>query len=222
MATKGSRDFVPALGFHWLTRWYDFTIRVTMPEREFRRRLIDLVHPRSGERVLEFGYGTGRNLQVLLSRFPSASVTGLDIDPRVRSIAVAGLDRCGMSVPLDLYDGGRFPYPDASFNTVFSSLVFHQLMPVEKHHALREIHRVLKPGGRLVIGDWGKPSGSRMRLAFYLVQLLDGFKTTGPNVRGAMPASMEMVGFQEVSQVDAIDTRVGTYCYYTARKRQGR
>jgi len=218
MARSEQREFVPALGYHWLTRWYDLTIRLTMPEKKFRRRLIELVDPHPMERLLEFGYGTGRNMVVLWKRCPGADITGLDIDPNVRLIAQGSLRREGVLAKLDLYDGGTFPYPAAAFDVVFSSLVFHQLMPEQKHHAFREIRRVLKPGGRLVVGDWGKPTNRRMRIAFYAVQLLDGFKNTGPNLRGALPASMEIEGFETVRQVDAMDTRVGTYCYYTANK----
>ena len=60
--------YKPALGFDWLTMWYDLAIKVTMPERKFRTQLVDQVDPQPGERILEFGFGTGTNLDLAISK----------------------------------------------------------------------------------------------------------------------------------------------------------
>ena len=85
-----------------------------------------------------------------------------------------------------MYDGNTLPFEDKSFDKVYSSLVFHQLDSVTKLKCLLEINRILKPEGELIIGDWGKAKTKWMRFSFYLVQLLDGFKTTNDNVNGLM------------------------------------
>jgi SAM-dependent methyltransferase len=210
------KPFIPALGVDWLTGFYDIAIRVTMPERRFRGRLLDLVAPASGEQILEFGYGTGQNMVEALRRNASPVYSGLDIDPKVRAIAARKLEI--WPVQLDLYDGGKFPYQAGQFDTVFSSLVFHQLDQPTKRHCLEEIHRTLKPGGKLVVGDWGKPQSSLMRIAFYAVQLLDGFATTQDSVKGLLPVLMRECGFVNVREVGALSTLVGSYCYYLAHK----
>lgn len=204
------------MGYNFLTGLYDFTVRLTMPENRIRQRLVAELNPQHQEAVLEFGFGTGQNLIRIHHYNAPTKLRGLDIDPKVKVLAEKKLAKLGIAVPLDLYDGGTFPYPDNSFDKVVSSLVFHQLSKEGKFAALQEIQRVLKPGGRLVIGDWGQPSSRAMRMAFYTVQLLDGFNTTTDNVKGLIPVYMEMQGFKNVQEPDYIDTWLGTYAYYTA------
>jgi len=206
------------LGYDWLTDWYDLAIKLTMPEQKIRNLLMEEVSLKKGEKVLELGFRTGQNLLLLKSRCPGANLRGLDIDPKARAIAQHKVTKQGMDIPLDLYDGGAFPYPDAQFDKVYSWLVFHQLDAATKLACLREIHRVLRSDGRLVIADWGQADGSWMRLAFGLVQLLDGFKTTNDNVRGRMPNFIREAGFQNLAVARSINTALGTFSYFTSNK----
>lgn len=212
------KKFTPALGYDWLTGFYDFTIKWTMPEIEFRTKLINIIDAKNQDNILEFGYGTGENIILIQKRNNKVKLTGLDIDPKVKEIAHYKISKLGYSLDLDIYDGGTFPYNDNAFDQVFSSLVFHQLNKHTKLSCLREIYRVLKPNGKLVIGDWGRASSLKMRFAFFIVQILDGFRTTSDNVNGLLPHYMELAGFNNVKEIDFIDTKIGTYCYYMAVK----
>ena len=212
------KEFIPALGYDWLTGFYDLTIRLTMPEKKFRTKLIDEVEPQNDETILEFGYGTGQNIILAHERNNKTKLNGLDIDPKVKEIAEYKIKKLGFGITLDLYEGATFPYPDNSFDKVFSSLVFHQLDAETKLYCLKEIYRVLKPNGNLIIGDWGKAKSKLMRFLFYIVQILDGFKTTNDNVNGLLPKFMEQAGFKNVTEKDFINTRIGTYSYYKATK----
>jgi ubiquinone/menaquinone biosynthesis C-methylase UbiE len=212
------QKFIPALGYDFLSEYYDLTIKITMPEKKFRSKLIDYVNPQSGERILEFGFGTAQNLILLKEKEPEALVQGVDIDPKIKSIAEYKLQKNNLEVPLHLYNGNTLPFADNSFDKVFSSLVFHQLDADTKLNCLKELKRVLKPNGNLIIGDWGKAKNKWMRFTFYAVQLLDGFKTTNDNVKGLMPKIIADAGFQNVSEVDYINTKIGTYSYYIADK----
>jgi hypothetical protein len=49
------KEFIPVLGYDWLTGFYDLTIKLTMPEKKFRARLIDELKPMNDETILEFG-----------------------------------------------------------------------------------------------------------------------------------------------------------------------
>jgi SAM-dependent methyltransferase len=69
------------------------------------------------------------------------------------------------------------PFADASFDRVTTSLVLHHLTSDDKARALREMHRVLRPGGELHVADWGTPHGPVMRAAFLGVELLDSCST---------------------------------------------
>ncbi len=78
------KEFTPALGYDWLTGFYDLTIKLTMPEKKFRTMLIDEINPQNDETVLEFGYGTGQNIILLHERNNKTKLSGLDIDPKVK------------------------------------------------------------------------------------------------------------------------------------------
>lgn len=212
------KDFIPALGYNWLTGLYDLAIKLTMPEKKFRIKLIDLLNPKDNESILEFGFGTGQNIILAYKRNSKTKFTGVDIDPKVKQIADNKKDKLGMTLNLDLYDGKTFPYADNSFDKVFSSLVFHHLDKKTKLSSLKEIYRVLKPNGQIIIGDWGKSKTKMMRIAFYAVQIFDGFKTTNDNVNGLLPMYIEKVGFKKGAEIGFINTAIGTYSYYKATK----
>jgi len=213
-----SKTYIPALGYNWLTNFYDLAISITMPEKRFRTKLIDLVNPLEGEKILEFGFGTGENLILGVNRNSNVQFKGLDIDPKVKRIAEKKFKANSIDVRLDIYNGGKFPYQNNAFDKVFSSLVFHQLDAKTKESSLNEIHRILKPNGVLIIGDWGKPRSKMMRIMFYFVQILDGFATTKDNVDGKLPTYVEKSGFMDVVETGYINTKIGTYCYYKGIK----
>ena len=213
-----NKKYIPALGYDFLSEYYDIAIKITMPEKKFRTKLIDWLEPLSGESILEFGFGTAQNLVLLKERKPEALVQGVDVDPKIKAIAQHKLDKRNLKIALHVYDGGRLPFQDNTFDKVFSSLVFHQLDAATKHQCLLELHRILKPKGKLLIGDWGAAKNKWMRFSFYAVQLLDGFGTTSDNVNGLLPQYISEAGFKDVSEVDYINTKIGTYSYYTAIK----
>jgi ubiquinone/menaquinone biosynthesis C-methylase UbiE len=213
------KKFIPALGYDFLTMYYDLAIKLTMPEKKFRRLLVDNINPQDKEVILEFGFGTGQNLVLVKNKNPNIELIGLDIDPKVKEITTYKLAKNKLEVPLNLYDGNNFPYQDNQFDKVYSCLVFHQLDAETKSNCLKEIYRVLKPNGELIIADWGKASNKVMRFTFGLVQILDGFKTTNDNVKGKMPKFIEKAGFRNVSISQSINTTIGTFSYFRAIKK---
>lgn len=214
-----NEKFIPALGYDFLTAYYDLTIKLTMPETKFRGLLVSEVNPQKGEKILEFGFGTGSNLLLIKKQNADIDLTGLDIDPKVKAITAYKLVKNNLHLPLDLYNGGTFPYTDNQFDKVYSCLVFHQLDADTKLKCLKEIKRILKPNGSLIVADWGKAANKLMRLNFGLVQILDGFKTTNDNVKGLMPEFITQAGFQNVQISQSINTVIGTFSYFKATKK---
>lgn len=212
------KKFIPALGYNWLTDFYDLAIKLTMPETKFRNKLIDELDPKNNENILEFGFGTGQNIVLAIQRNNLANFNGVDIDQKVKVIAEHKINKLGLKANLELYDGKVFPYENNSFDKVFSSLVFHQLDRETKLQCLKEIYRVLKPNGQLVIGDLGRARTILMRIAFYTVQILDGFETTNDNVNGLLPNFIKDAGFTDVEETSFLNTKIGTYSYYKANK----
>jgi SAM-dependent methyltransferase len=86
--------------------------------------------------------------------------------------------------------------------------VFHHLAPDTKARALAEVRRVLRPGGRLVIADYGGPRDPLMRAAFLCVQFLDGFQGTRQHAAGKLPELIAQAGF-DVHTIDRLRTLSG-------------
>ena len=138
------KKYTPALRFNFLTRFYDFVIRFTMPEKIIRNYLISEIDPLKGEKILEFGFGTGQNLILLSNKEPSSDYYGLDIDPNIKEVCQKKLDRHHVKADLRLYEGSVFPFKDNMFNKVYTSLVFHHLTTDQKKESLIIYHQINK------------------------------------------------------------------------------
>ena len=213
-----SKPFVPALGFHGFTKLYDAVVRTTMPEKAFKMALMVQAGIQPGFKVLDFGCGTGTLTKLTAEAHQEASIIGVDVDANILGIAKNKVGKTASNVQLELYDGNKLPYDDASFDRVISSLVFHHLSKDQKQNAFSEIYRVLRPQGELHIADWGQASNLLMRLLYYPVQILDGFETTTDNVNGLLPSYISKGGFNNVTVNGSFSTVFGTLSLFLAKK----
>lgn len=207
---KKENNHIPALGFGWLTGFFDPLLKYTMPERRFKTALIEQANISPLHNVLDFGCGSLTLTLLAKQKQPEAHFIGVDVDEKILNIARKKLENTNKKIKVDKYDGLILPYKDSSFDRVITSLVFHHLTSEQKENSFKEIKRVLKLGGELHIADWGKPANIFMRLAFYSVQLLDGFKTTRDHVKGLLPKYIKKGGFREVSIHSRFNTMYGT------------
>jgi ubiquinone/menaquinone biosynthesis C-methylase UbiE len=123
-----------------------------------RDRLRQILEPESGERVLEIGPGTGYyTLDLAEWVGPDGTVEIFDIQQEMLDHTMERARERGISnLHPTLGDARSLPYDDDSFDAVALTTVLGEIP--DQDAALREINRVLKPGGRLVVGElFGDP-----------------------------------------------------------------
>lgn len=157
--------------------------------------LIELAAPRGNAEILDIGCGTGILSCRLAGIGDGYVVHGVDVSPcMIRVAQKRGKEHC----PRAQYQVGtavRLPYSDGQFDLVCSCLLFHLLEDSDKEQALREVFRVLRPGGRYVCAEfeeypvqfWG---GKLARYPGDLIGIV-GFdvhtKASGPSITRSRP-----------------------------------
>jgi ubiquinone/menaquinone biosynthesis C-methylase UbiE len=153
---KATKGLVINMGWRYdLFEWVIDPLLFRGQLRTLWRRTIDLARLQPGEHALDVGCGTG-TLALAVARRVSASGRVVGIDPSAQQIARARAKAAGRHVPIEFQIAviEQLPFPNQTFDIVFSTLMMHHLPAPLKRQGLAEIARVLKPGGRLVISDF--------------------------------------------------------------------
>lgn len=219
MTTKSARSYLPAAGHDLFLPFYDLVTRWMGADR-IRRSLVEQTALRPGERVLDVGCGTGTLLVLLQRRSPAVEAVGLDPDPRALLRARRKAERAGASVKLDQGFSDALPYPDASFDHVFSSYMLHHLPGPEKRATLREIRRVLKPGGRLHLLDFDGPDAHGHRGGFLhsharlrensRANLLALLSQAGLTLTQPVGSESALFGLARIARYEAVASEIAT------------
>ncbi|HWP38923.1 MAG TPA: class I SAM-dependent methyltransferase [Gemmatimonadales bacterium] len=208
------KPFVPAAGRDWLLPLYDPLTKLLGVER-YHRRLLEQAGIRPGSRVLDVGCGTG-SLTILAKRLnPAAELIGIDPDPKALARARRKAQRAGLKVHFDSAYSERLPFPDACFDTVLSALMLHHIHRDTKLLALREIRRVLKPGGSLHLADFDK-AGQPRGLHGVLASMLHS--RPGSTRQGTVLGLMRDAGLGDAEEIARRASVMGRIVYYSAAR----
>lgn len=132
--------------------------------RRWKRRLVACAAPQPGERALDVCCGTG-DLAFALAAC-GAEVTGLDFSAPMLAVATRKASAANRGVPRFLQgDAMHLPFPDAHFEIVTVGYGLRNLACWET--GLGEMVRVTKPGGRLLVLDFGKPDNALWRSLYF-------------------------------------------------------
>jgi demethylmenaquinone methyltransferase / 2-methoxy-6-polyprenyl-1,4-benzoquinol methylase len=150
---------------------YDLTNDVLSlgQDRRWRKAVVTAVDPRPGERVLDLAAGTGT------SSLPFADAGALVVPCDFSQGMLAVGKRNLPSLPFTAGDGTRLPFADGSYDVVTISFGLRNL--VDPDAGLREMLRVTRPGGRLVVCEFSRPTWSAFRTLYveYLMRALPAF-----------------------------------------------
>ena len=230
---EGKRRYVRRL-FATIANRYDFITRFLSygQDRRWKARLVALADLQAGDRVLDLASGTGDLACACAAR--ARHVVGLDITHRMLQLATL---RCGAGhgppgIALVTGDMLALPFTDARFDVVTTGYGLRNVPDLAQ--SIREIRRVLAPGGRLLSLDFNRPENSIIRAVYlgYLVAVGSALGTVlhgDPDTYRYIPESirqypgahgvarlLEAGGFEAVRVIPVFG---GLMAIHTARKR---
>ena len=169
-----------------------------------RARVLELLLPKAGERILDIGVGPAFLAKDLARAVgPGGRVVGLDSSPDMLAAARARLAGVAQAEVAE-GDAAALPFPPESFDGAVSTQVYEYVADMPA--ALRSLHEVLRPGGRALILDtdwrsmvWHSEDPARMdrMLACWDAHLID------PHLPARLGSLLQTAGF-EVEQVEAL------------------
>jgi ubiquinone/menaquinone biosynthesis C-methylase UbiE len=208
-----ARPFLPGMRRNWLLPLYDPLTRLLGVGR-VHRRLLDQAGVRPGQRVLEIGCGTGNLLLTAKQAQPTATVVGSD--PDLTALARAQRKARGrrLAIQLDRGYADELPYPDDSMDVVLSSFMLHHVPADRREPAMREVRRVLRPGGALHLVDIDAAADSAEG---WIGRRAHRHELTEENPGGGIPALLRRAGFTDVSETGSdVRRHVGRFTFYRA------
>lgn len=154
--------------FDAVARRYDVTNDVLSlgQDRRWRKEVIAAVDPKRGERVLDLAAGTGTSSQPFADR--GATVVPCDFSLGMLQVG----KQAKPHLPFTAGDGTQLPFADETFDAVTISFGLRNI--VDPNAGLRELRRVTRPGGRLVVCEFSHPTWMPWRTVYleYLMKAL--------------------------------------------------
>jgi ubiquinone/menaquinone biosynthesis C-methylase UbiE len=181
----------------------------SVDERELRSAMVDLLELRPGARVLDVGCGTGKDSLLILERIgPEGDLFAQDLSIGMLRVARRKLGRANGKFELFQTNASYLPFADAQFDAVFHFGGINEFG--ELRRALREMTRVVRPGGKVVVGDEGVAPWLRRRLIGRILIQANPLYAHRPPL-GALPENALDVRVQWIigNAFYVIDYRVG-------------
>jgi ubiquinone/menaquinone biosynthesis C-methylase UbiE len=211
---QAQRHYLPGMGLDWLLPLYDpFTRLIGIAAAH--EKLADQAELESAQRVLEIGCGTGNLALLVKTTRPQLEVVCLDPDRKALARAEFKARRAGLALQLDRGFADELPYPDASFDRVLSAFMFHHLEARLRLATLKEVLRVLRPGGSLHILDFG---GNPDDLPGLIARFSRHAHVLRDNWDDRIPTLMREAGLNDPAEIGHLTKRFGRLTYFRAHR----
>jgi ubiquinone/menaquinone biosynthesis C-methylase UbiE len=151
--SDADRKYLPAAGRDAFLPFYDLIARLLGADHA-RQVLLQHANLKPDQQILDIGCGTGTFAVMAKQLYPSVNIVGLDPDPKALARASQKAANAQVSLRFDRGFADALEYPSDTFDVVFSSFMFHHLESSNREKTLREVTRVLKPGGRFFLLDF--------------------------------------------------------------------
>ena len=166
-----------------------------MTERKSLRIALSHAAIRDGEAVLEVAVGTGLVFRAVLLQNPSGKNVGIDLTEAMLRRARRKAERTGVPFTLEIGDARTLTFDDGTFDLVLSNNMFGLLPRKDVGPVLREMLRVLRPGGRIVLVTMTCPEH---RLSSWIYEV--GAKRLGGWCDVQLEPFVRATGFQNVQR----------------------
>ena len=180
-------------------------------DKRWRRIVADKLRPAlgTGSRVLDVACGTG-DLSLVIAETSGARVVGVDFCRPMLEVAAGKSDGLARAIPFIEGDALRLPFTDAAFDATTIAFGLRNLSDVAG--GLRELRRILKPGGQLAILEFSRPvvPGFRAVFQFYFSRVLPRIGGLVSGSRGAYEYLPDSVSkFPDQPRLAALMSEVG-------------
>lgn len=202
-------------------------------DRRWRDRAVDALALAPGARVLDVCTGTGDVAIATVTRAPGTTVVGVDFAGEMLRLALAKVRRGGLERRIRLVRGDAAHIPVADASCDGATIAFGIRNVAEPERALAELARVLRPGARLAILEFGQPRIPGIRTLYawyfrYLLPLVGRMVSKHQSAYSYLPASVgtfpsaavfsEMIAAANFSQVRAVSLTFGIVYMYVAQR----
>lgn len=230
-ADERDKPFLPGMGKTWLLPFYDLFTRVARV-RPLHELAVSAAGVRDGEAVLDVGCGTANLSLAVLRSTPGAVVTGADPDAAALRIAARKAGRRHVRLDLVQAYADRLPGPDGNYDHVLSSLALHHVDDAGREGFAREAWRVLRPGGKVTILDFGGPGddghgghgshgahgGKGDRRAHGVRRRTMTNTYVSRNLEGGLVTLLRSAGFSDAAEVRHLTHRFGEVTVVSATR----
>jgi len=151
------------------SRFYDLVDSAPLisgRQKEWKRMAVEDLEPRKGHRILDIGTGSGEILPMIAEKEPEAEIIGVDISSKMLEVAAERTDGYE-NIKLVRQDVSSLSFQDGHFDSAIAS--FAMTTFPDPFGALKEAARVVKPGGKIVILDTGKPEKGAAKITHGLM-----------------------------------------------------